>query len=401
MKDFDKVLYEGTVLAVGKILSKYNVFAQGMIMRDMGSELVKYLGRHGFWFEEDGSLQDLNRTVELFLSQGFAENLKVESAEHGDNYIWKGLYLLSAYKELQDATGNPFISCPMNLCLSHLCDERGKYFKLHDKTFDMENQITVSNWELVDRQSVDTSGFDPLVIENARLYEIAEERADRLQKAQDELKEYAIELEKAKNEAEAHAKALEKKAEELAAARKEADAAAAVRARFLADMSHEIRTPMNGVIGLASLLSESDLSSSQRELVDIINSSGTTLLGIINDVLDLSKIEAGKMVINEGIFNLVDLANKVKHVFEMQAKSRNLNFECVISPAIPLSVIGDHKRIEQVLYNLVGNAMKFTHSGSVRMELERCEGSNHIDEYQITISDHRNRYRPGIGEGSL
>ena len=387
MKSFDKALYEGTVLAVGKILAKYNAFAQSVIMKDVGKEIIGYLKRQELWFEEDGSLQDLNRTVDLFLSHGFAEDLKVEPAEKGDYYIWKGLFLLKAYKELQDATGSPFISCPMNLCLSHLCAERGKFFQLHDKTFDMDKGITVSNWELVESNPVIGDDFDPLVIENARLYEIAEERANNLEKAQKELKKYAAELELAKQQAEAQALELKKQAKALEAERRAALKAAESRAQFLSSMSHEIRTPMNGVIAMASLLSSTELSEEQKELVSTINSSGDTLLGIINDILDLSKIEAGKLVLEEETFSTRDLMMEISQVFETQAHFRKLDFCKEISDEMPDWVVGDAKRIKQVLYNLLGNAMKFTPAGSVTLKLHSEELEPKLHEYTIAISD--------------
>ena len=209
MQNFDKALYEGTLVALGKILSKYNAFAQGSILKDSGRDLLTYLTRHGFEFEETGSISDLGKVVELFLKNGFARELVVTPADKGDNYIWSDLFLLDAYKELQDCTDNPFLSCPLNLCLYYLADRHNKFMKLHEKTFDMEKRLTISKWELIDKEPIAECGFDPLVIENARLVELAEERANRLEKAQRELEQYAADLAMAKERAERQTRLLE------------------------------------------------------------------------------------------------------------------------------------------------------------------------------------------------
>jgi hypothetical protein len=96
MNDFKKVLYEGVLVAFGKILAKYNAFAQGSILRDVGKELIEYLNRHGFQFEEKGGLEDLSRMIKLFVGNGFAERLDVEPMDRGNNYVWHNLYGINA-----------------------------------------------------------------------------------------------------------------------------------------------------------------------------------------------------------------------------------------------------------------------------------------------------------------
>ncbi len=188
MQDFKRILFEALFVAFGKILSKYNTFAQGSILRDVGQEIIEYLQRHGFEFQEQGDLGDLDTLIELFVNNGFADKLDITPAAKGRNYTWHNLYGLEAYKELHEISDNPFLACPLNLCLYYLADKHGATMRLHRKTFDLENKICESQYEMVDKGICREEKFDALVIENVRLYELARERAERLEKAQKELK---------------------------------------------------------------------------------------------------------------------------------------------------------------------------------------------------------------------
>lgn len=188
MDDFKQTLYEALLVAFGKILAKYNVFAQGSILRDVGKEIVNYLNGHGFPFEETNTPEDLLTLTNLFVKNGFAEHLDVEPAAVGNKYIWHNLYGIAAYKELLEVADNPFLACPLNLCLYYIADKNNKSIKLYKKTFDMIQKTGYSEFDIVDKCPNEGQNFDPLVVENARLYELAEERADRLEKAQKEIK---------------------------------------------------------------------------------------------------------------------------------------------------------------------------------------------------------------------
>jgi hypothetical protein len=188
MKDFQTILYESVLVAFGKILSKYNTFAQGSILRDVGKEIMEYLGKHGYKYDEKGTLEDISLFTNFFIKNGFADKLEVEPADRGSNYIWKNLYGIEAYKELHDVSDNPFLACPLNLCLYYITDKHNKSLKLLSKSFDIENKSAQSQYELVDKVNVKGGQFDALVIENARLYELAQERAEKLEKALNEIK---------------------------------------------------------------------------------------------------------------------------------------------------------------------------------------------------------------------
>ena len=197
MQDFRQRLYEAFLVAFGKVLSKYNTFAQGSILRDVGREIIDYLKKYGFEFEEKGDLSDLAMLTDLFVKNGFTEKLEILPAKKGQNYIWHNLYGIEAYKELHEITDNPFLACPLNLCLYYLADKHNKTMLLHSKSFDSQNNIAQSQYEIVDKDRSGGGEFDALVIENVRLYELAQERAEKLEKAQLIRQRMEVELQQA------------------------------------------------------------------------------------------------------------------------------------------------------------------------------------------------------------
>jgi two-component system sensor histidine kinase RpfC len=156
-------------------------------------------------------------------------------------------------------------------------------------------------------------------------------------------------------------------ARRLRNAQKAAEAANEAKSQFLAYMSHEIRTPLNGVIGAAELLSEHELPREDRHLVEIINRSGRVLLELINNVLDLSKIEANRLTSEKAPFDLHRLMNVVADMMSVQAEKKGLRLVRNIDPRIPFHLVGDENHLKQVLVNLVGNAIKFTEEGEVEI----------------------------------
>jgi PAS domain S-box-containing protein len=174
----------------------------------------------------------------------------------------------------------------------------------------------------------------------------------------------------------------------LADARDAALRASVVKSEFLATMSHEIRTPMNGVIGSLDLILDSDLSDGSRELATIARTSAGHLLGIIDDILDLSKLEANKVESQPSEFNLAAIVEGVTDLVALSAQQKGLSLSCFVDPRVPESVLGDPRLLRQVLVNLVGNAVKFTNSGEVaiRAELQPTTGEDHL-AVQFAVSD--------------
>ncbi|WP_296816350.1 histidine kinase dimerization/phospho-acceptor domain-containing protein, partial [Brevundimonas sp.] len=153
--------------------------------------------------------------------------------------------------------------------------------------------------------------------------------------------------------------------EELEAARDRADAANTAKSAFLGVISHELRTPMNGVLGAAQLLSATRLDSTQREYVSIVRNSGDSLLALLNDILDMTKIEAGKMTFEVVDVNVDDLHKRVIGPFQAQAEAKGLTFTTRLEGEIPAVVRGDPLRVCQVIHNLLSNAVKFTDAGEI------------------------------------
>jgi PAS domain S-box-containing protein len=170
----------------------------------------------------------------------------------------------------------------------------------------------------------------------------------------------------------------EKRAERaMAKALEAAEAANRAKSEFLANMSHEIRTPLNGVMGIASVLARTDLAPAQREMVDLIGASAHTLEALLSDVLDLARIESGRLELRDEAFDLAEALRLVTGLFEARAKDKGLAFKAVISPAARAMVRGDVIRLRQIASNLLSNAVKFTDEGkvSVHVEAERREGA--------------------------
>jgi signal transduction histidine kinase/CheY-like chemotaxis protein len=169
--------------------------------------------------------------------------------------------------------------------------------------------------------------------------------------------------------------------QELLVARDEALAGSRTKSQFLANMSHEIRTPMNGVLGMLELLKDSTLTADQQDLVRTAHRSAEALLSIINDILDISKIEAGRMELETIDMDLREVVEEVASVCARAAHDKHLELTCLVPPGLPSSVRGDPTRLRQVLMNLVGNAVKFTARGEVNVAVEPLS----IDDQRVRL----------------
>ncbi len=219
-----------------------------------------------------------------------------------------------------------------------------------------------------------------LFLKNVRLVEVAEERSRQLER-------YAAVLEAEKEKAEHQARLLEAQSADLVLSREAALQAAQSKSDLLASMSHEIRTLMNGVVGMAGLLQRTTLDEEQNDCVRTIVKSGDALLALLNDILDLSKIEAGRMHLDAVAFDLQELVADTIDLLAPVIGEKKIELAGIVSPFLPLRLNGDPARLRQVLINLIGNALKFTASGKVLLRAELAGGHGEEIEVRFSVAD--------------
>ncbi|MGR3713522.1 MAG: ATP-binding protein [Shimia sp.] len=206
----------------------------------------------------------------------------------------------------------------------------------------------------------------------------------------DHLAERVQKLELTKEQLKAFSDELHEKNQQLHTAvetAQNAENAENAKPQFLARMSHEIRIPMNGVLGMAELLSDSELTAAQRGLLDSMNSSGSSLLNIINDILDFSKIDSGHMTVRKDVCKPIDIIEKTAQILAFQASDAGVDLITRVDPALPDYILGDTPRLKQIIINLAGNALKFTDEGYVTIDARLAKGDDGTPLIQFNVCD--------------
>ncbi len=174
----------------------------------------------------------------------------------------------------------------------------------------------------------------------------------------------------------------------LVEAKNAADAANKTKSEFLANMSHEIRTPINGIMGMLQLLDSTALDDEQRQYVQLATDAAHRLTRLLSDILDLSRVEAGRMMLQESEFNLNVLCDSITGLFTLTARDKGITLECFVDPAIPKRLMGDEARVRQILFNLVGNSLKYSDKGTVRVDMALIRTWRHgVCRVLFSVSD--------------
>ncbi len=215
---------------------------------------------------------------------------------------------------------------------------------------------------------------------HAKLEQKVAERTQNLDKINKKLRAEIAERERTEAE-------LKKTQKELVRAARLAEAANKSKSEFLANMSHEIRTPLTGIIGMAEILLNTPLSAEQKDFLETINVSSETLLVIINDILDISKIEAGEFSLASAPFDLTHAVENIVRIFTPQAEKKGIHLVTRFQPGGSYCVTGDLVRTRQIIFNLAGNALKFTHEGRVEIRVKQGTVTGNMAQFHIEVED--------------
>ncbi|MEL6444832.1 MAG: ATP-binding protein [Bacteroidota bacterium] len=253
---------------------------------------------------------------------------------------------------------------------------------------DHEERATDGGWLLTTKVPMpDESGRLSYLVGVSRDITAAKHAQDALRIAKEDAERAKQEAEAAQQEAEVARSVAEAARRCAETERRSAEEAARMKSAFLANMSHEIRTPLNGVLGLADMLRRASLDQEEHHYAELIHASGTTLLHLLNDILDLSKIEAGRIDIESVPFDVRATMQETVRLFQTRAEKQGIAMTLDWQSGMPIQAVGDTHRVRQIVLNLVSNALKFTHEGSIAVSVHCDEEPEGQLGYHITVRD--------------
>lgn len=332
--------------------------------------------------------------------QTHAPQVKVEGHYYEDNF----LFMFKSIKNEGEAIGRICIQYDLKGIQSEMYQSAAIFGIIVSVAFALTLLLSTLLQRIISRPVLDLTqtarsvsekkDFSVRAVKHANdeigmLIDVFNDMLAAIQSRDDTLKEYREHLE---DQVAKRTAALRKVNQQLRDAKETAESANRAKSEFLANMSHEIRTPMNAVLGFTELLSSQITDQRQKSYLDSISSSGKSLLILINGILDLSKIEAGKMELVCEPVNLKAILNEIKGIFSLKAIEKNLEFRIQLSDDLPDYPLLDEVRLRQILFNLIGNAVKFTEKGYVELEIinrtsAENEDSNDCQDLTIKVKD--------------
>ena len=313
MDDFKLALYEGTLVSFGKTLARLEPPIQSQIMRDIGGELLDFLNRRGLGFTAANHLSDLTALIRAFVAKGFAKQVEMHPSDKGTDFVWHDLHGAAAYSETHAQSANPFLACPLNLCLYYLAEKLGVSMVLHQRSFDHGAGLVRSRYEFTDTQDHRCDGPAQPASRSDRLADLANWQ----------------ELEKS---------------------------------RFIAHASHDLRQPLQAATIFAEVLAVQLAGTAQQPVVDKLRQSLGATHNLLNALLDAAVIDSNQVRPHPRAFPLGPLLDNLYHQAQCEAAAKKLDLRVVPSRAWGYS---DPVLLERLLRNLVLNAIRYTRDGGV------------------------------------